>query len=65
MDAWRDIRLRARDFHRQALAAANGDRTSAALVKAALFIENLQLRYFARAVRARGSTDTSTGPRFW
>lgn len=47
MDAWRDIRLRARDFHRQTLAAANGDRTSAALVKAALFIENLQLRYFA------------------
>lgn len=47
MDTWRDIRLKARHCHEQALAASDGDRKARALVDAALRCADLQLRYCA------------------
>jgi hypothetical protein len=43
MDAWRDIRLKARACHAAALAAAKGDWRAAALVAAAVALDDLQL----------------------
>jgi superfamily I DNA/RNA helicase len=45
MDAWRDIRLKARNCHVKALAVAQGDRRGRALVEAALKDGDLELRY--------------------
>ncbi len=45
MDAWRDIRLRARACHVKALDVAQGDRRGRALVDAALKDADLELRY--------------------
>ncbi len=45
MDAWRDIRLKARRCHEKALATSNGDRAGRALVEAALQNADLELRY--------------------
>jgi DNA helicase II / ATP-dependent DNA helicase PcrA len=47
MDAWRDIRLKARECHVKALAAARGDRRGRALVDAALNGHDLVLRHCA------------------
>ena len=46
MDAWRDIRLKARECHRKALAESRGNRKSDALIAAALTIDDLQLHHF-------------------
>lgn len=43
MDAWGDIRLKARDCHRRALTESKGDRRRDAVVAAALKLEDLQL----------------------
>ena len=43
MDAWRDIRLKARECHRQALVKSKGVRKAPALLAAALEDEDLQL----------------------
>ena len=45
MDAWVDIRLKARRCHEKALAASKGDRRGRALVDAALKFADLELRY--------------------
>ena len=45
MDAWRDIRLKARACHLRALAGVQGDRRGRALVDAALTDADLELRY--------------------
>ena len=45
MDAWRNIRLKARDCHLKALATAEGDRRGRALVNAALTNGDWELRY--------------------
>ena len=45
MDAWRDIRLKARACHLKALSVAQGDRRGRALVDAALKDADLELRY--------------------
>jgi len=47
MDAWRDIRLKARRCHERALATSNGDRRGRALVDAAIQDADLELRYCA------------------
>ena len=46
MDAWIDIRRKARACHRKALATANGDRRAAAIVAAALTNADLVVRYY-------------------
>jgi len=46
MDAWSDIRRKARDCHGKALATANGDRRAAAIVAAALTNADLVVRYY-------------------
>lgn len=46
MDAWRDIRLKARECHLQALETAGGANQGHALVKAALQKWDLEIRYF-------------------
>lgn len=45
MDAWRDIRLKARACHVKALVVSHGDRRGRALVNAALRDADLELRY--------------------
>lgn len=45
MDAWRDIRLKARACHSKALSVAQGDRRGRALVNAVLKDADLELRY--------------------
>src|SRR5579871_1006775 len=47
MDAWRDIRLKARECHRQALLESKGARKAQALLVAALEDEDLQLTHYA------------------
>lgn len=46
MDAWGDIRLKAREWHGRALAEAKGDRRGRALVNAALSLNDLELAYY-------------------
>jgi DNA helicase-2/ATP-dependent DNA helicase PcrA len=46
MDAWIDIRRKARACHRKALATAKGDRRAAAIVAAALTNADLVVRYY-------------------
>ena len=52
MDAWGDIRLKARDWHRAALAKAGGDRTAEALLTATLTLNDLELSYYAEGEKA-------------
>jgi superfamily I DNA/RNA helicase len=52
MDAWRDIRLKARASHAAALAAAKGERKAAALVAAALALDDLQLDRYEPGTKA-------------
>lgn len=46
MDAWIDIRRKAQACHAAALVAAKGDRRARALVKAALALDDLEVRYY-------------------
>ncbi len=46
MDAWIDIRRKARECHEVALAASGGDRRALPLVKAALELEDLEIRRY-------------------
>ena len=48
MDAWADIRLKARDCHRHALAETRGNRTAAVILAAALKLEDLKLERYQR-----------------
>src|SRR6266511_2537451 len=55
MDAWRDIRLKARDCHCQALLKNNGNRKADALFAAALEVDDLQLdHYVPGSVMSKG-----------
>src|SRR4051812_6227969 len=55
MDAWRDIRLKARECHRQALLKAKGVRKAPELLASALKEEDLQLtRYEPGSVVSKG-----------
>jgi len=47
MDAWRDIRLKARECRADALRHANGVLTARGVIEGALKADDLQLRYFA------------------
>ena len=47
MDAWRDIRIKARECHRQALLKSKGVRKALVLLAAALDDEDLQLTPYA------------------
>ena len=57
MDAWIDVRRKAREAHLAALGRANGDRRAAALVFGGLAAEDLQLRRVALAPGVLGSLD--------
>ncbi len=46
MDAWSDIRLKARDCHRRALLESKGNRKAEAIVAAALKLEDLELERY-------------------
>jgi DNA helicase-2/ATP-dependent DNA helicase PcrA len=46
VDAWGDIRLKARDCHQRALAESEGNRKRDAIVAAALKLEDLQLQHY-------------------
>ena len=46
MDPWIDIRRKARECHKAALADSGGDRRARALVDAALKIDDLEIRYY-------------------
>lgn len=46
MDAWIDIRRKARTCHHEALKTSNGDRRADKLVAAALLNDDLELRYY-------------------
>jgi superfamily I DNA/RNA helicase len=46
MDAWIDIRRKARECHEAAFAAAKGDRRARALADAALALDDLEIRYY-------------------
>jgi superfamily I DNA/RNA helicase len=65
MDAWRDIRLKARNCHTTALATAEGDRRGRALVNAALKNGDWELRYCQPGevfgVGVRGSFERADG----
>lgn len=52
MDAWRDIRLKARECHAVALEAAKGDRRAGALLAAALARDDLQLDRYQAGTKA-------------
>ena len=52
MDAWRDIRIAAREHHLKALSKSGGDRRAPALNAAALEINDLQLEKYAPGTRA-------------
>ncbi|MER8829612.1 UvrD-helicase domain-containing protein [Mesorhizobium sp. M0938] len=57
MDAWIDIRRKAREVHLAALKGANGDRSAEALVAGALNVADLELRRVALAPGVLGSLD--------
>jgi superfamily I DNA/RNA helicase len=52
MDAWRDIRLAARELHAKALVSTSGDRRAPALLRAALGFHDLEVRRFQPGTRA-------------
>lgn len=52
MDAWRDIRLKARECHANALAAAKGQRRAGPLLTAALALDDLQLDRYDAGTKA-------------
>lgn len=60
MDAWIDIRRKARACHQRALVNAKGDRRAAAIVAAALDNDDLQVRRMAFAPGILGSLDRSS-----
>jgi DNA helicase-2/ATP-dependent DNA helicase PcrA len=57
MDAWVDIRRKARAAHERALAAANGDRSGAAIIAAALKADDLEVRRMEFGAGLLGSLD--------
>ena len=57
MDAWVDIRRKARELHERVVAASNGDRRAAALVAAALKEEDLEVRRMDLGPGLLGSLD--------
>jgi superfamily I DNA/RNA helicase len=59
MDAWIDIRRRARACHQKALRIANGDRRAAALIKAALENDDLEVRHTDFGPGTLGTLDRS------
>ena len=59
MDAWVEIRRKARACHEEALAVANGDRRAEALIKAALAQDDLEVRYLDFSPGILGSLDRS------
>lgn len=59
MDAWVQIRRKAREHHEEALTRANGDRHARALINAALAKDDLELRYFDFGPGTLGSLDRS------
>jgi len=46
VDAWGDIRLKARECHQRALVESKGNRKSDAIIAAALTLEDLQLQHY-------------------
>ncbi len=59
MEPWIDIRRKARACHKEALANANGDRRASALVKAALELNDLEVRRIEFGPGTLGSLDRS------
>lgn len=59
MDAWVEIRRKARTCHEEALTKGNGDRRAKALIKAALAVDDLELRYLDFSPGILGSLDRS------
>ena len=59
MDAWADIRRKARACHEKALATSKGDRSAAAIIVAALKNDALEPRPYAFAPGTLGSLDRS------
>lgn len=59
MDAWADIRRKARACHQEALAAAKGDRRASSIIAAALRNDCLEPRPYAFAPGTLGSLDRS------
>ena len=59
MDAWIEIRRKARTCHEQALFDAKGDRRASALIKAALEKDELEVRYLDFSPGILGSLDRS------
>jgi ATP-dependent DNA helicase UvrD/PcrA len=60
MDAWADIRRKARACHEKALAKASGDRRAEKIIEAALKNDNLQLRPSVFGPGVLGSLDRSS-----
>lgn len=52
MDAWRDIRLAARELHAKSLGSTSGDRRAPALLSAARAFHDLEVRRFEPGTRA-------------
>ena len=59
MDAWVEIRRKARACHEEALANAKGDRRATSLIKAALANDDLEVRYIDFGSGILGSLDRS------
>jgi DNA helicase II / ATP-dependent DNA helicase PcrA len=59
VDAWADIRRKARECHLKALASTKGDRRSASIIAAALKNDSLETRQYAFAPGTLGSLDRS------
>src|SRR5271156_3529921 len=60
MDAWADIRRKARACQKQALATAKGDHRAASIIAAALKNDNLELRPYDFRPGILGSLDRSS-----
>src|SRR5262245_47497391 len=52
MDAWRDIRLAARELHARVLVTTSGDGRAPALLSAALGVHDLEVRRYKPGTRA-------------
>ena len=59
MDAWADIRRKARACHQEALARAKGDRRASSIIAAAVKNDSLEPRPYAFAAGTLGSLDRS------
>jgi DNA helicase-2/ATP-dependent DNA helicase PcrA len=59
VDAWADIRRKARACHQEALATAKGDRRASSIIAAALKNDSLEPRTYAFAAGTLGSLDRS------